>query len=124
MVGEKCSKVMTSKWLQNLVDNTKALLQMPPVVIDGATIILIQMLTVLSTQLGTDEAAKYIAPVPLFWIKVVTGELAAGLLALKMFRSTGYAAYQQQKQQGNTDEWRKQQVAAEAATQKQKETQP
>lgn len=59
--------------------------------IDGSLFVIIQMLTVLSTQLGTDESAKYVEPQTLFWIKVVVGELAAGLLALKAFRSLSYA---------------------------------
>lgn len=60
-------------------------------VFDGIIYVLVQMLTVLSTQFGTDEAAKYIAPTELFWIKIVIGEVAAGCLAIKMFRSTTFA---------------------------------
>ena len=62
-------------------------------VFDGIIYVMVQMLTVLSTQFGTDEAAKYIEPTMLFWIKIVIGELAAGALAVKMFRSTTFADY-------------------------------
>lgn len=79
----------------------KEAMTIPPVVIDGAVIIAIQMLTYLQTSFGTDEAAKWIAPMTLFWIKVSIGEFAAGLLALKMFRSTAYASYQQDKKDEN-----------------------
>ncbi len=69
----------------------------PAVVIDGALYVMVQMLTVLSTQFATDESAKYIDPTLLFWVKIIIGELAAGTLALKMFRSTSYGDHQQAK---------------------------
>src|SRR5438034_6732248 len=62
----------------------------PAVVIDGLTFVLIQMLTFLAAAFGGDEAAKYVAPAILFWLKLLVGELACGFLALKMFRSTAY----------------------------------
>ena len=64
---------------------------------DGLVLVLIQMLTVLSTQIGTDEAAKYIGATTLFWSKIIVGELAACFLAIKMFRSTQFAEHQQRK---------------------------
>lgn len=72
----------------------------PAVFIDGVLYVLVQMLTVLSTQIGTDESAKYIEAETLFWTKVVIGELAAGVLAIKMFRSTTFADHQQTKKNG------------------------
>lgn len=74
----------------------------PPVFIDGFVYVMVQMLTVLSTQFGTDEAAKYVSAAPLFWMKIVIGELAAGFLAVKMYRSTSYADHLEAKK-GNTE---------------------
>ena len=69
--------------------------------IDGATFVAIQMFTFLSAAFGTDEAAKYITPVPLFWIKIIVGELASAFLALKMFRSTSYADDKRKRENEN-----------------------
>lgn len=66
---------------------------MKPVVFDGIVYVLIQCLLVLSTQFGTDEAAKYISPVTLFWLKIGIAEGAAAVLAIKLFRSETYARY-------------------------------
>jgi len=78
----------------------------PPVFLDGSVYVAVQLLTVLSTQFGTDEAAKYIEPETLFWIKIFIGEAAAGFLAIKMFRSTAFAEHQADKKKaegnGNT----------------------
>lgn len=78
-------------WMQRYFSN------IPPVFIDGFIYVCIQMLTVLSTQIGSDEAAKWISPAALFWIKITVGELAAGFLAIKMYRSTSYAEHREQK---------------------------
>lgn len=40
--------------------------------------------------MGSDEAAKWVAPELLFWIRTFAGLIAASLLALKMFLSTSY----------------------------------
>lgn len=72
-------------------------MKVSPMFIDGFIYVCIQILTVLSTQIGTDEAAKYITPTLLFWIKILVGELAAGFLAVKMYRSTQYADHQKQE---------------------------
>lgn len=74
----------------------------PPVFIDGFIYVCIQMLTVLSTQIGTDESAKYVSPTALFWSKLVIGELAAGFLAVKMYRSTQYSEHLREKKNGDT----------------------
>ncbi len=78
------------------------LASIPPVFLDGALYVMVQMLTVLSTQFGTDESAKFIEPATLFWIKIVIGELAAGALALKLFRSTTYSEHQKAKKENGT----------------------
>jgi hypothetical protein len=59
--------------------------------IDGVLYVCIAVFTFLQTQFGGDEAAKYITPVDLFWLKLVVGALAAGALALKLYRSTAFA---------------------------------
>lgn len=51
------------------------------------------MIAALNGVLGTDEAAKFIAPATLFFVRMASTVIAAGLLSLKMFRSTTYADY-------------------------------
>ena len=41
--------------------------------------------------LSGDDAYKYINPYVLYWMKFAVTSLAAGALAAKMYRSTGYA---------------------------------
>jgi hypothetical protein len=69
----------------------------PPVFIDGALYALIAFLIFSQAYLGGDEAAKYIAPVMKFWLNYVVGGLAAFFGSVKMFRSTGFAEHQKQK---------------------------
>lgn len=76
---------------QSITEFFRKVQAIPPVMIDGATFVLIQMLTFLTACFGGDEAAKYISPQTLFWLKLAVGESACGFLALKMFRSTAYA---------------------------------
>jgi|ERR1044071_10006759 hypothetical protein len=66
-------------------------MKLQPVAIDGWTYVLIAFFGAWAAALSTDEAAKYIAPVCLFWMRSVCASLSASLLALKMFRSTAYA---------------------------------
>lgn len=47
--------------------------------------------------LGTDEAAKYISPAALFWLRGLCGVTSGTLLAAKMFLSTSYADYKGKK---------------------------
>ena len=70
--------------------------------IDGATYVLIAFCTAMSAAFGTDEAAKYISPVWLFWLRLIFNSFGASLLALKMYRSTGFADHKA-KQNGNTE---------------------
>lgn len=46
---------------------------------------------------GGDDAPKFLTPAQLFWTKAAVGTLAAGLLALKLYRSTGFADYKAKK---------------------------
>ena len=95
-----CVFVICLVWIliRDFLSRYSALATISPVFLDGTIYVLIQMLTVLSTQFGTDEAAKYISATPLFWIKIVIGELAAGALAVKMFRSQSYADHLRKKE--------------------------
>lgn len=67
--------------------------RVPPLLIDGALYVFTGFFAFLLTQFGTDEAAKYVAPPLLFWLKVGFGALANATLNLKMFRSTAFADY-------------------------------
>ena len=69
----------------------------PAMFIDGTIYFALAILTFLTTNLGTDEAAKYVSPAVLFWLKTGLGAVASGLLAIKMFRSTAYADHQATK---------------------------
>ena len=69
----------------------------PPVFIDGTLYLLVALFGYMQTAFGTDEAAKYISPAPLFWIKTAIGALASSVLAIKLFRSTAFAEHQASK---------------------------
>lgn len=94
---------MTWKWLTNFVDSVKTFSRISPAFLDGSTYVLLGITGFLLVYLGTDEAAKYVAPGTLFWLICVIGAMNAGLLALKMFRNTGYAKHvADQKQKDET----------------------
>ncbi len=59
--------------------------------IDGSTYVLIAFFGALSASMGSDEAAKWMEPVTLFWVRTICGAIGASLLAVKMFRSTSFA---------------------------------
>jgi len=67
-----------------------------PAYIDGALYVMIAVFGAIMTAFSSDESAKYVDPVWLFWIRTITGVASAGLLALKMFRSTTFADHKQQ----------------------------
>jgi hypothetical protein len=73
---------------------------MTPVFIDGATYVAIALFTALATSFGSDEAAKYVCPQALFWIRLACGAISASLLALKMYRSTAFAEAVAEKKNG------------------------
>jgi hypothetical protein len=77
-------------------------MKLTPVVFDGAIYVSLALFTFLQTQLGGDKAAKYIAPVLLFWCKLVIGSFAACALAIKMYRSTSYADSVAEAKNGHT----------------------
>lgn len=70
---------------------------LPPVFTDGMLYVLVAIFAFQNSVLSSDDAAKYISPGLLFWMKFTIGSLAAGALALKLFRSTAFADHQQQK---------------------------
>jgi len=102
---------MTPNWITNFIDSARAFMRFPPIILDGAIVVILSMLVWWNTQLGLDEAAKFIEPFVLWKLKICVGISAQGLLALKFFRSTGYAAYRDSKKsQDNTTEILKRQV--------------
>ena len=63
----------------------------PTAYLDGALYCGIAFFGALAAGFGSDEAAKYVAPAMLFWLRTACGVSSATLLALKMFRSTAFA---------------------------------
>ena len=47
---------------------------------------------------SSDEAAKFITAVVLFWVKPSCGAIGGTLLAIKMYRSTGFAKHLEKKE--------------------------
>ena len=73
------------------------LASVPAVFIDGSTYIAIAVFAAALTMYSSDDAAKYVDPETLWKVKGGLGVVSAGLLALKMFRSTAYAEHQEDK---------------------------
>lgn len=82
----------------------------PAVAIDGILYVGIGMFIFSQGYLGTDEAAKFIAPLPLFWLNYLVGLGATAFGALKMFRSNSYSNHQKLKKEGNTEFLKKEDV--------------
>lgn len=59
--------------------------------IDAVLYLLVAVFAAITAGLGTDDAAKYIAPATLWYARNVASVLGAGVLALKMYRSTSFA---------------------------------
>lgn len=51
----------------------------------------VALLNGFAAGLGSDEAAKWISGEWLFWLRILSYTGAQTMLAIKMFRSTGYA---------------------------------
>lgn len=79
----------------------------PPMMVDGAIYTCLQGLTFLSTAVSGEDAYKYINPYVLFWLKILFGEGATVLLALKTFRSKAYSEYHLHKAGFDTDHFKK-----------------
>lgn len=69
----------------------------PPVFIDGLLYALVALFAFLQNQFGSDDAAKFISPVVLFWLKTAVGSMGAAVLSIKLYRSTAFAEHQAQK---------------------------
>ena len=59
--------------------------------LDALLYVLVATCGYMTGSLGSDEAAKWVSPQVLFWLKFGVGAAGAGALAFKMFRSTSYA---------------------------------
>jgi hypothetical protein len=70
-------------------------------ILDAFIYVTIAVSAYLMTQLGSDEASKYIDAQWLFYLKTANGSLSAGSLAVKLFRSEVFSKWKQNKQNGN-----------------------
>ena len=75
-----------------------ALKQVDPIFVDGGLYVGMAIFTALSGFFSTDEAAKYLEPVYLFWLRGFCTTNGAWMLALKMFRSSHYSEYRKNKE--------------------------
>jgi hypothetical protein len=76
-------------------------MKLDPMHIDLSLYALIVLCGAWATILGTDEAAKYIAPATLFWVRGAIGSLGLAATAVKTFRSQSFADYVRKK--GDTE---------------------
>ena len=72
------------------------------VTIDGWTYVLIAFFGAWASAFASDDAAKWIAAVVLFWLKWGCASISASLLALKMYRSTQFADHRQEVRARNS----------------------
>jgi len=68
-----------------------------PVFIDGFLYLWIAMLTSIAAFFGSDDAEKYVGPQLLFWLKGIITTISAGVVSIKMFRSTAFADHLEEK---------------------------
>lgn len=78
------------------------LASIPAVFTDGLVYVLLAWCGAWGAVFASDEAAKYLAPQLLFWIKSMCATSGAALLSIKMFRSTSFADHQAEKKRGDT----------------------
>jgi hypothetical protein len=64
--------------------------QLQPVHVDGILYVLIGVFGVVQTSLSSDESYKYVSPLTLWYLKLISAAILAGASSLKMFRSTSY----------------------------------
>lgn len=84
----------------------------PPVFIDGLLYVWIAMTGFCITFFSADDATMFIRPTALFWLKGIFGCGSAGLLALKLYRSTSYAQHLQAKDEEKKEEKQQQSETA------------
>jgi len=85
---------------------------MRPVLFDGTIYVAIAMFGSIAAALSADDAAKYISAITLWYARNVCTMFAAGLLALKMYRSTSYSTFVEERKAngggtGNTEVFKK-----------------
>jgi hypothetical protein len=78
-------------WIVNKYGNMK------PVVIDGFLYVVIAMAASVEVNLTSDDCYKYMNPYVIWYAKMLVAVFAAGVTALKMFRSTSYSEHQAEK---------------------------
>lgn len=82
---------------------SKYFASVPPVFIDGLLYVLLAITAVNATMLGSEKAAEFINPQVHFYALWLNGVVDAGVLALKMFRSTAFSEHREEKKRtGNT----------------------
>lgn len=59
---------------------------------DGVLYVTLGVFVFLQGYFSSEEAYKYVNPFMLFWLKAFVGGIAAGAGALKMYRSGGFRA--------------------------------
>lgn len=64
-----------------------------PMYVDGALYVGIAFFGALAALFSQDEAAKYLQPEALFWVRGSCAVFSATLLSLKMYRSTAFAEH-------------------------------
>lgn len=79
--------------------------EIPPVFVDGLTFVLIAFFGAWSAAFGSDEAEKHISQSVLYWLRNGCASVAAALLALKMYRSEGFARHTQDKEKKRETEF-------------------
>ena len=75
----------------------KYLSSISSVFLDGLLYIGIAMMGFCISFFASDDATMFIKPTALFWLKGTFGCGSAGLLALKLYRSTSYAHHLEAK---------------------------
>ncbi len=74
-----------------------------PVFLDGLLYVMLAITAVNATALSSDQAKEFIHPAILFYGLWLNAAADAGLLALKMYRSTAFAEHREEKKRtGNT----------------------
>ncbi len=92
---------MTPQWITNFIDSLKGLLTVPPVIIDGNLYVWLAVMQAMQLGFGSDEASKFYEPSTIFHVRLGINCISAGLLALKMYRSTAYADQKAEKEKAN-----------------------
>lgn len=84
------------------------LMEIKPVYLDGFIYIGMATTGVNAAMLSSDNAAKYIDPMWLFYLLWINGIADAVLLSIKMYRSTSFADHKEEKRkEGETIHLRK-----------------